>query len=308
MDRTLAVRRIRRRGLASHPGCQTQDLLLATWFRCTGRIDSWGFQSFQAKASGAILCRSTGVVSSSRVRSIEVVTQVQIGRPRGCIKKRLQDGTLGALVSQMVLAPGSFHPNPAQSAAMMAANSLTSVTHCGAGKFRAMATIRARRHLFWNAISDCLGCCLRHPVRMRWKWPIFCFPRGRDRTLCARPSRFLPRQCLCPARLKPQFIDIRPDTLNSMSANWKTDHSQTVAVTPVHYAGVPCEMDPILRWQKRKGARPWRCRQALAPATGGAKRHHGCAQCFSFHETKNCVCGEGALAIRDPQFINRRKL
>jgi len=46
---------------------------------------------------------------------------------------------------------------------------------------------------------------------------------------------------------KPVFIDIRPNTLNldeTRLADLITP--RTRAIVPVHYAGVGCEMDPIL--------------------------------------------------------------
>ena len=47
------------------------------------------------------------------------------------------------------------------------------------------------------------------------------------------------------------FVDIRPDTMNineNLIENAITD--KTVAVVPVHYAGVSCEMDKIMQLAK----------------------------------------------------------
>src|SRR5438132_7542351 len=48
--------------------------------------------------------------------------------------------------------------------------------------------------------------------------------------------------------LKPRFVDIRRDTLNLDECLLESLVTRrTVAISPVHYAGVPCQMDVILR-------------------------------------------------------------
>ena len=51
---------------------------------------------------------------------------------------------------------------------------------------------------------------------------------------------------------RPVFVDIRPDTLN-LDEQRLADAitSRTRAIFPVHYAGVACEMDPILEIARR---------------------------------------------------------
>ena len=53
--------------------------------------------------------------------------------------------------------------------------------------------------------------------------------------------------------LKPRFVDIREDTLN-IDENQIEHHlsARTAAMSPVHYAGVPCQMDVIMRIAKKK--------------------------------------------------------
>jgi dTDP-4-amino-4,6-dideoxygalactose transaminase len=44
----------------------------------------------------------------------------------------------------------------------------------------------------------------------------------------------------------PVFVDIRKDTLNIDESKIETAITEhTKAIVPVHYAGVPCEMDTI---------------------------------------------------------------
>ena len=54
----------------------------------------------------------------------------------------------------------------------------------------------------------------------------------------------------------PVFIDIREDTLNLDEAKIEEAITEkTKAIVPVHYAGVACEMDPILDLAEQYGLR-----------------------------------------------------
>lgn len=110
----------------------------------------------------------------------------------------------------------------------------------------------------------------------------------------------------------PVFVDIRPDTLNldeSLIEDAITD--RTRAIVPVHYAGVGCEMDRIMAIAERHDLIVIEdAAQAVnARFNGeylGAIGHLGC---YSFHETKNYICGEGgALAINDERFLKRARI
>lgn len=111
---------------------------------------------------------------------------------------------------------------------------------------------------------------------------------------------------------KPVFVDIRPDTLNvddSRIADAITP--RTKAIFPVHYAGVACDMKRIMAiahkhhlWvveDAAQGVNAFYDSRAL-----GSIGHLGT---YSFHETKNYVCGEGgALCINDPRFSERAEI
>ena len=110
----------------------------------------------------------------------------------------------------------------------------------------------------------------------------------------------------------PRFIDIRPDTLNLDESQFEQlIGPRTKAVVPVHYAGVACEMDAILRIASNHGV-------AVIEdnAHGLFGRFHdrmlgtfGSLATLSFHETKNISCGEGgALLINDPAYIERAEI
>jgi dTDP-4-amino-4,6-dideoxygalactose transaminase len=107
----------------------------------------------------------------------------------------------------------------------------------------------------------------------------------------------------------PVFVDIRPDTQNIDETLIEAALTpRTKAISVVHYAGICAEMDPILEI-----ARAHRllviedAAQALLSSyrgrPAGALGHLGC---FSFHETKNVMAGEGgALTVNDPSLAER---
>lgn len=102
----------------------------------------------------------------------------------------------------------------------------------------------------------------------------------------------------------PVFVDIRPDTLNLDERRIEEAITpQTRAIIPVHYAGVACEMDAIRAIAVRHGlavvedAAQAVCAFYKGRPLGGL----GDLGAFSFHYTKNFMCGEGgALCINTP--------
>ncbi len=111
---------------------------------------------------------------------------------------------------------------------------------------------------------------------------------------------------------KPVFVDIRPDTLNIDDGLIEDAITpRTKAIFPVHYAGVGCEMDRIMTIAEKhnllvvedaaQGVNAFYDGRAL-----GSIGHLGA---YSFHETKNYICGEGgALCVNDPKFIERAEI
>ena len=110
----------------------------------------------------------------------------------------------------------------------------------------------------------------------------------------------------------PVFVDIRPDTLNLDETRIEAAiTSKTKAIVPVHYAGVPCEMDAIVDIARRHGA--WVIEDAaqalLSTYRGKALGTIGDAGCISFHETKNIISGEGgALLVNRPEWMERAEI
>lgn len=87
--------------------------------------------------------------------------------------------------------------------------------------------------------------------------------------------------------------------------------SRTKAIVPVHYAGVACDMDKIMDIANRYNL--WVIEDAAQAIDSfykgkplGSIGHFGC---FSFHETKNLISGEGGmLTINDERFIPRAEI
>lgn len=104
----------------------------------------------------------------------------------------------------------------------------------------------------------------------------------------------------------PVFVDIRSDTLNLDETLVEAAITDcTRAIVPVHYAGVGCEMDILQHIASKHQL------LLIEDAAQGLMASYkdqplgsfGDLGCFSFHETKNIISGEGgALIINNPQF------
>jgi dTDP-4-amino-4,6-dideoxygalactose transaminase len=111
---------------------------------------------------------------------------------------------------------------------------------------------------------------------------------------------------------RPVFVDVRPDT-------WNLDERlveaavtpRTKAVVVVHYAGIGCELAPLLEVTQRRGLT---LIEDNAHALFGRYRGRelgsfGAMSTLSFHETKNFSCGEGgALVLNDAQYVERAEI
>jgi dTDP-4-amino-4,6-dideoxygalactose transaminase len=110
----------------------------------------------------------------------------------------------------------------------------------------------------------------------------------------------------------PVFVDIRPDTLNIDEGLVEAAITpRTKAVVAVHYAGVGCQMDELLTIARRHGL------VVIEDAAQGLNASYrsrplgslGDLAAFSFHETKNVMCGEGgALVINNPMYSERAEI
>ena len=99
---------------------------------------------------------------------------------------------------------------------------------------------------------------------------------------------------------KPVFAEIREDTLNIDPDDIRRKIRQkTKAIYPMHYAGVACEMDEIMEIAREHNL------AVVEDAAQGVNARYknkyigtiGDFGCYSFHETKNYVCGEGGALL-----------
>jgi dTDP-4-amino-4,6-dideoxygalactose transaminase len=98
----------------------------------------------------------------------------------------------------------------------------------------------------------------------------------------------------------PVFADIQPETLNIDPEDVRRRITpRTRAIIPVHYAGVGCDMNALRSISAAHGL-------AIVEdaAQGVDARYHGRylgtigdLGCYSFHSTKNIICGEGGALL-----------
>jgi dTDP-4-amino-4,6-dideoxygalactose transaminase len=111
----------------------------------------------------------------------------------------------------------------------------------------------------------------------------------------------------CGARVV--FADIEPGTLNLSvedAAGRVTD--RTRAICPTHYAGIGCDMKGFVELSEPRGLPIVEdAAHALGSKYGGRELGTlGDIGCYSFHETKNVVCGEGGAFVTSDEELARR--
>lgn len=107
----------------------------------------------------------------------------------------------------------------------------------------------------------------------------------------------------------PVFVDIREDTLNLDERLVEAAVTErTRAIVAVHYGGCGCEMETLRAIADRHGLA---LIEDAAHAICASYRDKplgsfGDLACFSFHETKNVISGEGgALVVNRPDLMER---
>lgn len=104
----------------------------------------------------------------------------------------------------------------------------------------------------------------------------------------------------------PVFAEITPDTLNiDPAAIARCITPQTRAIIPVHYAGVACDMDPIMALAREHNL------HVIEDAAQGVDAYYkgkalgtiGDIGCYSFHDTKNITSGEGGAFLTNTDEI-----
>ncbi len=108
------------------------------------------------------------------------------------------------------------------------------------------------------------------------------------------------------------FVDIRPDTMNIDETKIEraiTDRTKVICV--VHYAGVSCEMDTIMKIadQYNLFVVEDAAQGVMSTYKGKALGTIGDFGCYSFHETKNYSMGEGgAIVINRPEYVEKAEI
>jgi len=110
----------------------------------------------------------------------------------------------------------------------------------------------------------------------------------------------------------PVLADVDPRTMNiDPTEITKKITGRTRAILPVHFAGRPCDMDPILSIAKNNNLKVIEdCAHAIETEYQGRKAGtFGDFGCFSFYVTKNIVTGEGGMVLaRREEDIARVKI
>lgn len=124
-------------------------------------------------------------------------------------------------------------------------------------------------------------------------------------TFCATANAILH------AGATPVLVDVDPRSMNIDPGGLeRCIGPRTKAVLPVHFAGLPCEMDDILAIAGRHGLKVIEdCAHAIESTYRGRPTGTlGDFGCFSFYVTKNITSGEGGMVFaRDATAIERVK-
>lgn len=108
------------------------------------------------------------------------------------------------------------------------------------------------------------------------------------------------------------FVDVRPDTMNIDEKKIERAITEkTRVIVAVHYAGVSCEMDTIMRIAHEHNLLVVEdaAQGVMSSYKGKPLGSIGDFGCFSFHETKNYSMGEGgALLIKNSKYNDRAEI
>jgi dTDP-4-amino-4,6-dideoxygalactose transaminase len=108
---------------------------------------------------------------------------------------------------------------------------------------------------------------------------------------------------------KPVFVDIDPVTLNiNTGLIEQRITSRTKAIIPVHFAGYPCEMDPIMELARQHNLIVIEdaAHAVYTKYKGRPIGSIGDVSCFSFYATKNLTTGEGGMITTNHHDVAER--
>jgi dTDP-4-amino-4,6-dideoxygalactose transaminase len=111
----------------------------------------------------------------------------------------------------------------------------------------------------------------------------------------------------------PIFVDIDPLSFNIDSKNIeKAVTPKTKAIIPVHFGGLACEMDEIIKIARHYDLKIIEDAAHALPATSNGKKIGGLdtdATIFSFYATKTITTGEGGMIVtKNPAIAERCRI
>ena len=125
-------------------------------------------------------------------------------------------------------------------------------------------------------------------------------------TFVSTANAFVLRGC------KPVFVDIDPQYLNiNVDLINEAITPKTVAIVPVHYAGISCDMDKVsdIAYKKKLIVIEDAAQAFMSKYKNRSLGSIGNVGAYSFHETKNIISGEGgALNINDSSLIEKAEI
>ncbi|SHG75370.1 dTDP-4-amino-4,6-dideoxygalactose transaminase [Marinomonas polaris DSM 16579] len=108
----------------------------------------------------------------------------------------------------------------------------------------------------------------------------------------------------------PVFVDVDPETFNMTCDSFeKAITSRTKAVIPVHFAGLACDMDPIITLAKIRGIKVIEDAAHALPTYYKGKLVGTLASdvtVFSFYANKTMTTGEGGMVVTSNPEIAKR--
>lgn len=140
---------------------------------------------------------------------------------------------------------------------------------------------------------------------------------GDDSKVVTSPNTFVASSnCILYAGGRPEFVDINPLTLN-IDISSLQDKCEAIdnlkAIIPVHFAGLPCEMDKIQEIALKCGASVIEdASHALGAIYEDGSRVGNCRYSnmtvFSFHPVKGIASGEGGMITTNSKSLYQRLL
>lgn len=110
---------------------------------------------------------------------------------------------------------------------------------------------------------------------------------------------------------RPVLVDVEADTLTlSPEAVAAAVTPRTKAILPVHFAGHPVEMNPILDLARKHNLYVIEDAAHALPAAYESRKVGaiGDLTAFSFYATKNLTTGEGGMLTGRPEYVERARL